>query len=374
MENKILNKMDALSSDLINSILEVVRINSLKSEPSHGAPFGVGIKEALTKALDISKSLGFNVKNIDDKIGYASYGEGEDYVCVIGHLDVVPTGEGWKHPPFSGYVENNTIYSRGVLDNKGPTLSCLYAMYALKELGIEPNREIRIIFGCDEETGEFNDLKHYLSIEKPPIMGFTPDCKYPVVYSERGRCILKIIGSDDNIDNFYKFINTYILNTRNRGERLQIDFEDKEFGVLELKKYIFEKKDDESILNITISYPFGTDSDKIINRVYECVSKYEGLRCEIENTFNPVMFPKDSFMIRCMQDAYEYVTGMDGTPVTTSGGTYAKMMPNIVPFGPSFPGQKDISHNPNEWMTFEDIITNAKIYALTLYNLTKKER
>ena len=54
---------------------------------------------------------------------------------------------------------------------------------------------IRIIFGCDEETG-FEDLKYYLSKEKPPAMGFTPDCKYPVVYAERGRALVEIETRD----------------------------------------------------------------------------------------------------------------------------------------------------------------------------------
>ena len=44
-------------------------------------------------------------------------------------------------------------------------------------------------------------------------------------------------------------------------------------------------------------------------------------------------------------------------------------MPNIVPFGPSFPGQKGIGHQPNEWMKIEDLIKNAKIYALGIYYL-----
>ncbi|MCD7909122.1 MAG: peptidase M20, partial [Clostridium sp.] len=56
---------------------------------------------------------------------------------------------------------------------------------------------------------------------------------------------------------------------------------------------------------------------------------------------------------------------------TTTGGTYAKAMPGIVPFGPSFPGQKGIGHNPNEWMTVSDLITNAKIYALALCRLAR---
>ena len=68
------------------------------------------------------------------------------------------------------------------------------------------------------------------------------------------------------------------------------------------------------------------------------------------------------------------MTGMDGTPVTTTGGTYAKRMPNIVPFGPSFPGQKGIGHQPDEWMKIEDIVTNAKIYALSLFRLAGERK
>ncbi len=372
MEDKILEKVDELKDKIIEGIREIVRIDSVKSKEEDGAPFGRGIREALDKALSISSDLGFKTKNLDNKIGYASYGEGDAYVGVIGHLDVVSVGEGWNDPPFSGHMENDTIYSRGVLDNKGPIFSCLYAMYALKCLSIDTQHEIRIIFGCDEETGEFNDLKHYLSLNEPPIMGFTPDCKYPVVYSERGRCKIKIKGEDGNLNKFYKFINTHLLNTRNKGERLGIDYEDKEFGVLELKKYELSHEEGASTITITISYPFPLTTDKIIEKVKPQAKKY-GLNAEMENIFNPVMFEKDSFMIRCMQKAYEKVTGFDGTPVTTSGGTYAKMMPNIVPFGPSFPGQRDISHNPNEWMTISDIISNVKIYALALYYLTRKE-
>ena len=59
-------------------------------------------------------------------------------------------------------------------------------------------------------------------------------------------------------------------------------------------------------------------------------------------------------MVKAMQDSYERVTGMNGTPVTTTGGTYARPCPVSIPFGPSFPGQKGISHNPNEWMTVDE--------------------
>ena len=149
-------------------------------------------------------------------MGYASLGkrDSQDYICAIGHLDVVPVGEGWKHPPFSAYEENGYIYSRGILDNKGPILSCLYALYALKELGYKPRHEIRIIFGCNEETA-FNDLKYYLTKEIPPIAGFTPDCKYPVVYAERGRALIHFRASSTH--DLFDFMNKYILNADHTG-------------------------------------------------------------------------------------------------------------------------------------------------------------
>ncbi len=122
MENRILKEIEALKDSMIEGILELVRIDSVKGEAKEGAPFGSGVRAALDKALEISSRLGFSTTNLDNYIGYAEYGQGADYVCAIGHVDVVPVGDGWRQPPFSGYVENGTIYSRGILDNKGPVM------------------------------------------------------------------------------------------------------------------------------------------------------------------------------------------------------------------------------------------------------------
>ncbi len=408
MEEKILLKIDELSNSMIDDIIKIVKIDSTEQESTLDSPFGDGVREALETALNISKNLGFSTKNLDNYIGYAQYGEGDEYVCAIGHLDVVPVGEGWKNPPFSAHIEADTIYSRGILDNKGPIISCLYAMYAIKELNIKPKLPIRVIFGCDEETG-FKDLDYYLQKEKPPVMGFTPDCKYPVVYAETGRATLTISSNINNIKEFFDFVNTYFLNSKNNGEKLGIGFEDKEYGTLQLRNYTLQESENElkfiayisypygidcdSILqklgigfedkeygtlqlrNYTlqesenelkfiayISYPYGIDCDSILQKVNKETCKFKGIKANILNRFLPVRFSKNSLLIKSLQQAYEKVTGEDGSPVTTSGGTYAKMMPNIVPFGPSFPGQKDISHNPNEWMKISDIILLQQAY------------
>ena len=369
MEEKILAKVDELSQEMIDTIIRMVQIDSVEGEAEPDAPFGRGVKTALDAALDLAGDMGFSTVNVDNYMGYASYGEGEDYVCAVGHLDVVPTGTGWKQPPFSGYLKDGVIYSRGVLDNKGPIFSCLYALYALKELGIVPDRQVRIIFGCDEETG-FEDLKYYLSKEKPPVMGFTPDCKYQVVYAERGRALVEI--APPSMDRFYTLMNDYVLNAKNNGERFHIDFRDQEFGQVEVRNFKILPAASETgnvpSLQFAVSYPAGCTADQIAETIKK---EIPDMKTVLVSNMDPVRFEKDCRLVDTLRYTYERVTGMDGTPVTTTGGTYAKMMPNIVPFGPSFPGQKGIGHQPDEWMKVEDIITNAKIYALSLYYLAK---
>ena len=374
MENILNFKIEENKEKMINSIIDVVKIPSIEGAAKENAPFGEEVNNALLKALEISEELGFQTKNIDGYMGYAQLGEGDEYIGVFGHLDVVETGEGWNNPPFSGYIENDRIYSRGVLDNKGPIMSALYALYAIKESGLKITKPVRIVFGTDEETG-FKDLDYYLLKEKPPIMGFTPDCKYPVVYGERGRAKLNIkvkIDNENSVERtkeFFDFVNKYILSSKDNGERLGIDYNDKEFGTMVMRGYELSNSSEELNFQIVLSYPAIATIEEIISKIEAKTT--ENLTVELIHNYNPVKFEKDCFMVKSMQKAYEDITGLDGTPDTTTGGTYAKAMPNIVPFGPSFPGQKGIAHNPNEWMDISDIMLNAKIYAQALYNLAK---
>lgn len=367
IEQKIMAQVEAMSESMISSIRTLVQIDSVEAPATDGMPFGEGVCQALKQALAISRSLGFETVNLDNYIGYAEYGRGTDYVCAIGHVDVVPAGEGWRQPPFSAYMENGTIYGRGVLDNKGPVLACLYGLAAIRELGLPLRHPVRIVFGCDEESG-FEDLKYYLKKEAPPLYGFTPDCKYPVVYSERGRAVISIHGELARLKSFFDFVNQYFIGANNTGDRLGINYSNPEYGMMEMRGYKLDCGTESVSFQVTLSYPKGVTIQELLSAVS---AKAEAVQLSVElvHNYDPVVFEKNSPMVRALQESYESVTGQDGTPVTTTGGTYAKAMPGIVPFGPSFPGQKGIGHNPNEWMTREDLVTNAKIYALALYKL-----
>ena len=74
-----------------------------------------------------------------------------------------------------------------------------------------------------------------------------------------------------------------------------------------------------------------------------------------------ILHDKNDPRLAALTQAYEQVTGREGQPVTTTGATYARKMPNIVAFGPSFPGQKGIAHNADEWMDEHDLKLNMMI-------------
>ena len=183
--------IDVLKEEIIKSTSELISIKSVETTPKENMPFGEGVQKALDYALNLSKNLGFKTYNLDNYIGYAEYGNGEEYIGVLGHLDVVPEGDGWDDSPYSGKVINNRIYGRGAIDDKGPIISALYALKAIVDSGEKLNKKVRIIFGTNEETG-CTDIPYYLEKEKPPIMGFTPDADFPVIHGEKGLLIFDI--------------------------------------------------------------------------------------------------------------------------------------------------------------------------------------
>lgn len=180
--------------EMIFALRDVVRINSEEGEKVIGRngelyPFGSGVQEALEKVLALGKSMGFSAKNVDNYGGHIDFsGKTDRIMGIIGHLDVVPAGSGWDFDPYGGELSEGKIYGRGTTDDKGPVISCLYAMKALKDAGYEPNCTIRLIIGLDEET-HWKGIKYYFEHEQKPDFGFTPDADFPVINGEKGMLI-----------------------------------------------------------------------------------------------------------------------------------------------------------------------------------------
>ena len=171
---------------LLNDLSEIVAIPSVYGSPQKDAPYGVECKRALEWFVAKARSYGLEAENIDNACAYAEVGAGDECVGVLGHLDVVPAGNGWSTPPFKMTEENGKVYGRGVGDDKGAVVVCLHALKELKESGAALKRRVRLIVGSDEERGS-SCIRHYVSSgNEVPAMSFVPDSEFPVINSEKG--------------------------------------------------------------------------------------------------------------------------------------------------------------------------------------------
>lgn len=365
-----INRLKEVQPMLFDGLRRMVAIPSIRGKEEPDAPFGRGPKQALEEVLKIATELGFHTKNIDDKIGYAEYGENRAdgaYYGVFGHVDVMPLGEGWSSPPLSLTLREGKLFGRGTLDNKGPILSNLYALYVLKENGVTFDRPVRIVFGTNEETG-FGCVKHYLTKEIPPTFGWTPDCKWPVVYGERGRLKVRVSLPESMEADLYDFANRKLLHTNHRGEELGIAYQDEDFGMMQLRGETFGMEENQHYVEWTMCYPASCTKSDLLNQI--TMHLPEKATLEVVSHWAPVLYDKSSKYVQALQQVYTDVTKSDSIPVTTTGGTYAKIIPNIIAYGPSFPGQRDIAHLPNEWIGVKDLETDTIIYGLALLALS----
>lgn len=170
--------------EMLHNLERLVKIPSKLEGYDHPEyPFGKNIDDALNEFLQIGRSLGFKTKNIDKHCGYVEFGEGEEIVGIVGHLDVVPEGEGWTYPPFELTIKDGKIYGRGTTDDKGPVIASLYAMKAVMEL-TAVHKRVRLIVGLNEEN-DWKCIKYYKEHEEMPTIGFSPDADFPCIYSEK---------------------------------------------------------------------------------------------------------------------------------------------------------------------------------------------
>lgn len=173
--------------DFLEDLKELLRIDSVRNddEATDEFPVGPGPAKALHKVLEIGKRDGFETKQLENWAGHIEYGDGDEILGVLGHVDVVPVGSGWDTDPFDPVIKDGKLYARGSSDDKGPTMAAYYALKIIKDLDLPVNKKIRVIIGTDEES-EWQGLAHYLENEQMPDLGFSPDGNFPIINGEKG--------------------------------------------------------------------------------------------------------------------------------------------------------------------------------------------
>ncbi len=91
---------------------------------------------------------------------------------IMTHLDVVPPGERslWNTDPYQLHIDGNKLYGRGTEDNHQGLVASLLCVRALMECGVRMPFDVALLFNADEETGSEYGA-HYLAEKHPDVFG-----------------------------------------------------------------------------------------------------------------------------------------------------------------------------------------------------------
>ena len=447
------DKILELKDEMISAIQESMKIKSEKGEAEPEAPYGPGPKAALVNALELGKKLGFKTGHADNRIGWVEYGEGEEMVGVLGHLDVVPAGEGWTHPAYGAEIHDNVLWGRGCVDDKGPIIGCIYGLKAIRDLNLPIDRRIRVLFGTDEECGSSCAEYYVHNNYEMPTIGFTPDAEFPVIFCEKGisnfevgkkitdkgnieveyfggglapnvvtpKCklivngkinvaagegitvteengktiveaeglgahgstphlginaairLLKAVKENDFGGDFQRMADFLLdkVNTETSGESLGVHYEDDETGVTSVNLGVLNYDGEKLSFTLDIRYPKNATPEAVEESVKKLAAEY-GMEI-LDAGVAPLLYvPKDSELVTKLVKVFEDEMHEHYDPICIGGGTYAKEFPNMVAYGPTFPGDPDVIHQPNERVDIDKLVKSIQISTAAMYELAMK--
>ena len=405
---------------------KLVKFNSVQSSALPNAPFGQEVYNCLLCFLDIAKGFGFDTVNYDGYAGEVRFGQGEEF-GILCHLDIVPVGSlsDWNTDPFTLVDNGEKLIGRGVLDDKGPALLILYALKELKDSGFVPNKKIRLILGCNEESG-WGCIDHLKKLNVMPDFGFSPDADFPVIYAEKGilhvefsfdqQGLVEIVGGKacnmvcdyvkfktekdfaNYLDYDLKLTDTYLegfgktahASTPYKGQnaikKVLKFLSDNKIVSQEISKKLFDNST--SILNLQDETGNLTLSPNMIclkngKLNILCDIRYPAtLSCEqvlkelskigdyTVTGHQPSLFvDKNCSLVSTLTKIYNEVTNQNDTPIAIGGGTYARSMKNCVAFGPVILEEDACCHEPNEFITKKTLSLAYEIYKKAIKTL-----
>jgi succinyl-diaminopimelate desuccinylase len=453
--------------NILKNICELIKIPSVSIESNNTEiPFGIECSNALNYVLNLASTMGFRTKNIDGYCGYIEFGEGSEILGIIGHLDVVPGGDGWtKCTPFNPIIENDKIYGRGAIDDKGPVIASLYAMkYVMDTMNV--NKRVRLILGLNEEVS-WKCIEYYKAHEELPTIGFSPDADFPCIYAEKGflntyvessyipfgdlkiesitcnnainivpkfaEAVIEISNSNilydsikteiekmvidynfhiditklennklkltstgvashaahpdlginalsrllilinDLLENhdihipFFKFVKEKLF-TEFNGNLLNIDCSD-ESGELTLNVANIEFNNNQIILGLNLRIPVTIYPSIIKQKINDSTLEYSDISIKFDDEKPALYIPKTDSLVTTLCSVFNEVTGLNESPITCAGATYARAFKNVVSFGCTMPGKIDMCHKADEYAEIPDLLKSIEIFIKAIRKL-----
>lgn len=384
-------------SDLVRTVLENVRrdLAIQLTQELVRIPSVVGDEAAIGKALVWQMAdLGFENPHLEEvypdrfnAVAHLDFGEGPNIV-LTGHMDTKPVCVGWDQDPYGGAIDGDRLYGHGIMDMKAGLACQIAAAKALKDSGLPLKGRITLVGVCDH-MGQQGGAEAYFSKNRADmaVLGELTDNRVAIGHRGRYYWDITTYGRSAHTCHKYEAINAIPMAAR---------------ALLEIEKLQFMPEIEPRMAEL-----FGPELYTAVGRIYgglppegpsmipdNCTMRVDSrpqpgvtadkVRAVIEDAMkrasardpdlkykivladekSPHLIDIDSPVVRHIRRASQIVQGGEAEVVGMSWlgdtATFGKWVPTVI-YGPG----RDPVYMPNEYLTFEEIDTAARVYALT---------
>lgn len=376
---------DSLKNELKDILIQLVQI------PTENPP---GKTEEVVNFL-ISKVFkeeeGFNNEIIDFSKKdvklhnlITKIGSGNRKIILSGHFDVVPVGDlsKWDHSPFSAKIIDGKLYGRGSADMKGGITSLIGVMKKLsKNKDFLDENKLLFLGTADEETGMLGS--HILSrkgiVRDADLLIIAEPTDLNIGVAEKGLlwATLKVYGKSAHASMPNEGFNA-IEGALKIIPQLYNCLEDKSNKILGRSTLNIGRIHGGTKINIVPDYAeLEIDfrlipeqaHDSVINNLRKIELNPYSIEVKITHTLQALLTDLNHLFIQNLKKIVN--SELIGLSYATDASQYVNRK-NNVPFVIFGPGDPNIVHKPNEWISLEQVFQATEFLTETFLKTYSK--
>ena len=400
---KLFHEIEQLKTEMATALMELIRIPAIA--PENG---GDGELQKAEKLAQILGEVGFDkIERCDAEDQRVSSGKRPNIIAyyngevdakrlwIVTHMDIVPPGEEslWTITnPYEPLLKDNRVYGRGSEDNGQSAIASVFAVKALKRLGIRPKRTVALAFVADEEQGSTMGIQHLIRkglFRKNDLIvvpdGGASDGSF-IEIAEKSILWFKIrtVGKQVHASLPNKGLNAHRVGMQvavalDKMLHEKYALKDDKFDVPESTFEPTKKDKNVDAVNIIPGEDTAYfdcrilpdyDVDEVfaeINRVTAEFERKTGAKITLEilqKQVAPKLKIDNAEVVALLKKAVKEARGLDARVGGIGGGTCAAFFRQIGIPAVVWSTVDEVAHQPNEYAKIEDMVNDAKIFAL----------
>jgi succinyl-diaminopimelate desuccinylase len=330
-----------------------------------------------------------------------------------GHFDVVPVGEGWTVDPFGAEIRDGRLYGRGASDQKAGIAASIFAIEAIRRSGVRLQGTVEQSGSVDEESGGFAGVAHmaklgWISQDKTDFVIITEPTNVDRLFlGHRGVYWFKVtthgriahgsmphlgISAVDHLADFLYDVNHQLKpSLAQRKTAVPVEPPGSRYASINVNA-VFGGQPEEGMQTPCVIDRSGA----IFDRRFLAEENFDEVRAEVKSLLEqlqrknpdfkynmedlmivqPVQTDPKCELVTAVSESAEQIFGRS-PELAASPGTYDQKhvvrvgnVQQCIAYGP---GILDQAHLPDEYVLVEDVITSAKVMALTALRLLGTE-